>query len=168
MTQNVDLSVHIRCSFLRITFDKIAVVLRDRSIDHRLSIVSFYSIDTSDRQSRMRNRRELSRNIAEFSMGSKRIITTSVRGAAPSPDNSTVIRDHLPPFVVYIFITNIRKVLPHCIVRTRYGNARVMHSGTLSSFMPLNARIKFNACINLVEGCISPRLCGNFPKSFEK
>lgn len=86
------------------------------------------------------NRRELSRNIAEFSTAGKRIIITSVRGV---PDNSTVIKDRLPPFVVYIFITNIRKVLPYCIVWTQYGNVRGPSYLLLSTFMRLNARIKF-------------------------
>lgn len=88
-----------------------------RSIDHRLwNRKRFYSIDIPERWSgHIRNRHELSRNIAEFSTAGKRIIITSVRGV---PDNSTVIKDRLPPFVVYIFITNIRKVLLYCIVRS--------------------------------------------------
>lgn len=88
-----------------------------RSTDHRLrNRKRFYSIDIPERWlGHIRDRRELSRNIAEFSTAGKRIIITSVCSVL---DNSTVIKDRLPPFVVYIFITNIRKVLPYCIVRS--------------------------------------------------
>lgn len=124
------------------------IVLRDRPIPD-FNRKRFYLIDILERWSgHIWDRRELSRNIAEFSTAGKRIIITSVRGI---PDNSTVIKDRLPPFVVYIFITNIRKVLPYCIVRSMEMCAadRTYCYQRLCSLMHVsNSSL---ACFNLME-----------------
>jgi len=144
---------------LRNCITQMTVVLHDRPIID-FNRKRFYSIDMPERWSgHIGDRRELSRNIAEFSTAGKRIIITSVRGV---PDNSTVIKDRLPPCVVYIFITNIRKVLPYCIVRTQHGNVRGPSYLLLSTFMRLNARIKFITCLHQSRVRYIFWSCGNF------
>lgn len=109
------------------------------STDHRSrsnhSIQLVYQCD--DR--RIWDRRELSCNIAEFSTAGMRIIITSVRGIL---DNSTVIKDRLPPFVASTYLLGIYSQSSSLLHRTNavWKCARCI---VLSTFMRLNARIKF-------------------------
>lgn len=133
-------SIHC-CKFVA-TFKKLCCTNDDsspRSTDHRPQSKTIRSIYWNDDRD-VYGIAVSYRVILQFSTAGKRIIITSVHGA---PDNSTVIKGRLPPFVVYIFITNIRKVLPYCIVRTRYGNMRGRSYLLLLRFMRHNARIKF-------------------------
>lgn len=75
-----------------------------RSIDHRSRLNHSIQLVHQCDDRRIWDRCDLSCDITEFSMTGMRIIITSVRGIL---DNSTVIKDRLPPFVASTYLLGI-------------------------------------------------------------